>query len=155
MSHIGHLLDLNGGIGLGDLFVIAMNFELVQNAIMAGEATGWFCGMRKWVAAASAPRSSASAPTHCTDWSQVGAAARFGLTNTSTAAIGFGTQSILSRGQIHSNLPKPSVWCGLSGSQLASLEPLIIMVGLSFGIRMCKFSLIPSLALSQSPRIRC
>ena len=72
-----------------------------------------------------------------------------------TAAIGFGTQSILSRGQIHSNLPKPSVWCGLSGSQLASLEPLIIMVGLSFGIRMCKFSLIPSLALSQSPRIIC
>ena len=38
--------------GLGDLFVIAMNFELVQNAIMAGGAPGWFCGMRKWVAAA-------------------------------------------------------------------------------------------------------
>ena len=72
--------------GLGDLFVIAMNFELVQNAIMAGGAPGWFCGMRKWVAAASAPRSSASAPTHCTDWSQVGAAARFGLTNTSTGS---------------------------------------------------------------------
>ena len=70
--------------GLGDLFVIAMNFELVQNAIMAGGAPGWFCGMRKWVAAASAL--SASAPTHCTDWSQVGAAARFGLTNTSTGS---------------------------------------------------------------------
>ena len=75
--------------GLGDLFVIAMNFELVQNAIMAGGAPGWFCGMRKWVAAASAPRSSASAPTHCTDWSQVGAAARFGLNRNNTST---GTQ---------------------------------------------------------------